>query len=158
MSLEPKPEHLRDSRVQRFLDELESAGKRKTLQRYEICRALVESEGHPTVADIYRQVIQRFPMISQATVYNTVETLRELGLIIRLDIANHDHTHFDVDTSPHVNVVCRYCCAITDVHDESVDLLITSIAEKSGFRLTAEAGLILYGVCPQCAVADGHEK
>ncbi len=144
--------------VQRFLDELEQAGKRKTPQRAAICRAVVESDGHPTVAEIYRRVTRAFPMISQATVYNTVDTLRELGLIIRLEIANHDHTHYDVDTEPHVNVVCRYCGAIIDVHDASVNALLKAVATRSGFSLSPEAGLILYGICPHCLSLDNHAR
>jgi Fur family transcriptional regulator, peroxide stress response regulator len=150
MESETKPDQHREQRIQRFLDELEQAGKRQTLQRHAICRALVETEPHPTVAEIYHRVTRSFPMISQATVYNTIDTLRELGLIIQLDIANHDHTHFDVDTSPHVNVVCRYCGEITDVHDDSVDALLAGVSRKCGYTLLPEAGLILYGVCPQC--------
>ena len=144
--------------VQHFLDELEQAGKRKTPQRTAICRAVVESNGHPTVAEIYRRVTRAFPMISQATVYNTVDTLRELGLIIRLEIANHDHTHYDVVTEPHVNAVCRYCGAIIDVYDPSVDALLTAVAGRSGFSLSPEAGLILYGICPHCLASGNHAR
>ncbi len=147
-----------EAKIQRFLEQLELAGKRRTLQRNAICRALVESESHPTVAEIYNRVTAAFPMISQATVYNTIDTLRELGLIIRLDIANHDHNHYDIDTDPHVNLVCRYCGSISDVYDDTVDRLLEAVAERSGYRLTPEAGLIVYGICPRCIRSGAHSR
>ncbi len=138
------------SRANQLLQALEDAGKRNTAQRYAICKALAAHRGHPTVAEIYTEVRREFPMISQATVYNTVETLCGLGVLTQLDIADHDHIHYDLDTTPHVNLVCRYCENIADLHIETVPSLIDEAAARSGFEVQHEAGLILYGVCPEC--------
>jgi Fur family transcriptional regulator, peroxide stress response regulator len=140
----------KDNKTEALLRILEEAGKRNTAQRYEICKAIAEYPGHPTVADLYDTVRARFPMISQATVYNTVDTLRELGAITRLEIANHDHTHYDTDVHPHVNIVCRYCERIQDLHTDLVHTLIDEASRTSGFDIRPEAGLILYGICPDC--------
>ena len=145
------------SRVRHLLEKLDSAGKRRTAQRDAICRALVGYGGHPTVAEIYERVRAHFPMISQATVYNTLDTLRDLGLITRLDIAHHDHTHFDLDTTAHVNVVCLACGEIADVLAESMEALVADVARASGYRVSPEAGLIMYGICPACSRAPRSE-
>ena len=139
-----------ETETARLLRVLEAAGKRNTAQRVAICRALAAHPGHPTVAEVFTSVREEFPMMSQATVYNTLETLRELGAIIQLDIANHDHIHYDLDVRPHVNVVCRHCENIADLHIESVAALIEEAGERSGFEINHTAGLILYGVCPKC--------
>ena len=134
----------------RLIAALEAAGKRSTAQRYAICKVLAAHPGHPTVAEIYAGVRNDYPMISQATVYNTVETLRELGVLVALDIANHDHIHYDLDVAPHINVVCRHCENIVDLHIASVGSLIDEASARSGFAIQYKAGLILYGVCPDC--------
>lgn len=153
MSVKKDPDQKNtDSNLTRhLLESLERAGKRRTAQRSAICEILAAHPGHPTVTDVYNEVRRTFPMISQATVYNTIDTLRELGLIARLDIANHDHTHYEIDTRPHVNVVCRYCENIADVRTDSVDVLFRHAAENSGFEIDRDGGVIVYGVCPNCS-------
>ena len=139
-----------------LLSQLEQAGKRATPQRYAVCQALVEHGGHPTVADVFERVRATFPMISQATVYNTMDALEEAGLLHRLDIANHDHTHYDLDLTPHINVVCRHCKYITDVFIDTLDDLLTRVGERTGCKIDHRAGLVVYGVCPKC-LAEGKE-
>ncbi len=136
--------------VERLLTALEESGKRRTAQRVAICRALAEHPGHPTVGDVFTRVRRDFPMISQATVYNTFDTLQHLGLLTQLDIADHDHTHYDLDITPHINIVCRYCENIVDLHMDTVSSLIQEAASRTGFELQEQAGLILYGACPNC--------
>lgn len=149
----PRPDQAAQAKVDYLLNELEAAGKRATPQRHAICQALVEHGGHPTVSEIFEQVREKVPMISQATVYNTIDTLHELGLVRRLDIANHDHTHYDLDVKPHINVVCRHCEYIADVSLDMLDDLLAQVAERTGCEIDAHAGLIVYGVCPECRAA-----
>jgi Fur family peroxide stress response transcriptional regulator len=136
--------------VDYLLHELESAGKRATPQRYAVCQALVEHGGHPTVAEIFERVRDIFPMISQATVYNTIDTLEELGLIHRLDIANHEHTHYDLDQHAHVNLVCMQCGHITDVQTNVLDELLQQASQHTSYDIERSTGMVLYGTCPDC--------
>ncbi|NJL34060.1 MAG: transcriptional repressor [Chloroflexaceae bacterium] len=135
-----------------LLQQLEAAGKRSTPQRHAVCQALVAHGGHPTVAEIFERVRDIFPMISQATVYNTIDTLEELGLVQRVEIANHEHTHYDLNAGPHVNLVCTRCGHITDVHIEMLDNLLEQISERTGYQIRKSAGLVVYGTCqqPEC--------
>lgn len=143
-------------KIEYLLNELEAAGKRSTPQRYAVCQALVEHGGHPTVAEVFERVRNTFPMISQATVYNTIDTLTELGLVHKLEIANDEHTHYDLDLTPHINMVCPRCGRITDVHNATVDTLLDAVQQSSGHRLCRPFALVLYGVCPECQeVCDG---
>jgi Fur family peroxide stress response transcriptional regulator len=137
-------------RIDRLLAELEAAGKRSTPQRHAVCQALVEHGGHPTVAEIFERVRFIFPMISQATVYNTVDTLRELGAIRPLDLSTDGHTHYDLDPTPHVNLVCASCGAIADLHLQSLDDLLDDVGRRSGYAVSADNPLVIYGTCPKC--------
>ncbi len=133
-----------------LMQQLERAGKRSTPQRHAVCQALVEHGGHPTVAEIFERVRGVFPMISQATVYNTLDTLEELGLVHRLDIANHEHTHYDLATLPHVNLVCTHCGSIHDLHVAALDNLLEQIGQCSNYEVARSTGLVVYGICPTC--------
>ncbi len=138
------------AKIEYLLNQLEASGKRATPQRYAVCQALVEQGGHPTVADVFERVRRTFPMISQATVYNTIDTLKELGLVHQLEIANDEHTHYDLDLQPHINVVCTECGHIHDVHSHIIDALLSEVQRQSGYQLSQQNELVVYGVCPDC--------
>lgn len=132
-----------------LLSGLEAAGRRATPQRQAICAALVAQGGHPSTAEVYERVRAQFPMISQATVYNTLETLRELGLVVQLDVGTAEHARYDLQTHPHLNIVCTRCGAIADVHTDTLDALLLQAARRTGYALDGGKALA-YGLCPTC--------
>ncbi len=140
----------RQQQIDYLLDRLEAAGKRSTPQRHAVCQVLVEHGGHPTVAEVFERVRAAYPMISQATVYNTIDTLRELGLIQALDIVDHGHTHYDLDLRPHVNVVCTRCDTITDLHTDTLEALVSLVGQRTGYQIETQRGVVMYGLCPRC--------
>ena len=64
-------------RLDDLVARLRSAGHRITPQRLAIIKTLVDSGEHPSVEQIYRRVRKDFPTTSLATVYNTLERLKE---------------------------------------------------------------------------------
>ncbi len=137
-------------RQNRILAQLERSGRRVTSQRQAIIAAMLAHGGHPTTMDIYDALQQQHPSISQATVYNTITMLEELGILHRLELADDEHTHYDLDTDPHVNVVCRTCGRITDVHTDTLEALMGLVSARSGYDVSRE-GVVVYGVCATCA-------
>ncbi|NJN15414.1 MAG: transcriptional repressor [Oscillochloris sp.] len=136
--------------IDRLIGALDVAGRRSTPQRYAVCQALVEHGGHPTVAEIFERVRETFPMISQATIYNTVDTLCSLGLLLPLELNTDGHTHYDLDPTPHVNLVCNHCGAIVDLHPNLLEGLLMQVGDQSGYRIDRANPLVIYGVCAEC--------
>ncbi len=64
---------------QRLMDTLKTAGMRLTHQRRVICEYLARTDAHPTAATIYDALKPELPSLSLMTVYNTLNTLAELG-------------------------------------------------------------------------------
>ena len=139
-----------DSRLKQLLDRIEAAGRKITMQRIAVCTALVAHHGHPTASQIWDNVHKAHPSISQATVYNTIAALEELRLIKRLEIAGDEHTHYDLDLAPHVNVVCKRCGRIDDVYTDTLEALLGLVATRSDYSLDPGAGMIVYGLCAEC--------
>src|SRR3954468_10664099 len=102
-----------------LLARLEAHGRRVTHQRSAVCQALLAHGGHPTATEIWRSAHALWPSTSQATVYNTIATLEELRLIHKLEIAGDEHTHYDMDTAPHVHAACTRCGRIADVYTDT---------------------------------------
>jgi Fur family peroxide stress response transcriptional regulator len=128
---------------------LQQAGMRITPQRTAICELLGTSEEHPTAAMIYEDLKPRFPSMSLATVYNTLDALVEIGAINVLGQAGDDTVHYDADTEPHVNLACLSCNKIVDIPSEHVTHLDEEITAASGYKLLG-ARVLYYGLCPDC--------
>jgi Fur family peroxide stress response transcriptional regulator len=96
-----------------YLNALRQAGKRITDQRRVICEYLAETQSHPTPYHVFEELSARFPEMSRATIYNTLNVLKELGAIVEIGFGA-DHTRYDTDTSPHVNLICLRCHEIND--------------------------------------------
>jgi Fur family peroxide stress response transcriptional regulator len=138
------------SKLNRLLAQLEASGRRVTTQRIAVCEALLAHGGHPTAAEVYLRVQEAHPAISQATVYNTLSALEELSLIRLLHIVGDDHAHYDLGVEPHVNAVCTRCGRITDIHTDTLEALLGLVAARSGYQLSPNEGVIVYGLCPDC--------
>ena len=136
----------------RFLQILKQAGLRLTPQRRAICAWLAETERHPTAYELYEDLALTHPEISRATVYNTLNTLQELGAIVELSFGS-DHTHYDTNPEPHVNLICLRCHSITDYH-APVDAALQAaqqeeIALNTGFQ-PVSARMDILGFCADC--------
>ena len=69
-----------------LLQELKRRGVRVTPQRAIILEAIEQMPGHITAEDVYVAVQQVNRYINLATVYRTLDLLRELDLIIETDM------------------------------------------------------------------------
>lgn len=132
-----------------FLVGLRRAGMRITAQRRTICAYLANTDSHPSPYDVYQAVAAEHPSISRATVYNTLNTLQQLGLIVEISVGS-DHTHYDTDPEPHVNVICLRCHKIYDYEgDMGMDALYTAVQEELDFQPVG-ARVTLVGFCSDC--------
>jgi Fur family transcriptional regulator, peroxide stress response regulator len=145
--------HQISTKLNRLLTQLEASDRRVTPQRIAVCEALLLCSGHPTAAEIYEAVRKAHPTISQATVYNTLTMLEELGLIHTLHLLGDDHAHYDLGVEAHVNAVCTRCGRITDIHTDTLEALLGLVAARSGYRLSPSEAVIVYGLCVDCASA-----
>ena len=134
---------------QNLIDTLKTAGLRITPQRRRICAYLVTHDTHPTAAMIYDDLKVEMPSLSLMTVYNTLNTLADLGAIHVIGHAGDDTVHYDADIAPHVNVICVNCHKIVDIPSEHLTDIRQEIDEQSGYQLIG-ARMSFYGLCPEC--------
>ena len=134
-----------------FLRTLKQAGYRITAQRRLICTHLADTHLHPTASEVFEALAHDHPDLSRATVYNTLNTLQELGALTEISFGD-GHTHYETDTSPHVNLICLRCHSILDYHADPIALQSSAqqdVAAATGFHpVTAKTEL--YGFCAAC--------
>ena len=119
---------------------------RLTPQRLAIRKFLEGNFLHPSAEEIYEVLRKQFPTLSLATVYNTLEVLRERGEIIEVD-GDATKKRFDPVVSQHHHLICVRCKKILDI-PEKWKCTLTE-AEKRGFEII-RSQVIFHGLCPQC--------
>lgn len=119
-----------------ILNRCKQNGLRMTGQRKVIAQILDSSKDHPDVEELFARASAQDPNMSLATVYRTVKTLEERGILAKVEFgdgraryeaagrAHHDHL-IDVDTGKIIEFV-----------DPDIEALQEKIAAKLGYRLT----------------------
>lgn len=99
---------------QELIDRLERAGIRPSAQRVAIAAYVLATEDHPSADQVWSRVKAEFPMVSRATVYNTLQLFREHGLVQQLVLAEGSVV-FDPKVEPHHHFVDDETGAIHDI-------------------------------------------
>lgn len=128
---------------------LRSKGYKATPQRIAICKTALDSREHPSVQKIYREVKKTHPTVSLATVYKTLQVLKEIGWVQELNFPQ-EQTRFDPYMEPHINLVCLQCENIQDVDDAAAKEVVRKVTNEANFAPTAQR-LDVYGLCEKCA-------
>src|SRR5688572_18760538 len=68
-------------------DRLRERGVQPSAQRVAVAEYVLHTDEHPSADQVWARVRARFPMISRATVYNTLHLLAERGLLRELVLA-----------------------------------------------------------------------
>lgn len=117
-----------------------------TPQRIAILDFLEGNLSHPSAEDVYRAVRRKFPTMSFATVYNTLETLKGRGMLRELT-GDPGKKRFDPNPRPHHHLICTRCRRIEDAHAEF--RLPVAERDRAGFTITG-AHVEFYGTCAEC--------
>ncbi len=125
-------------------------GFKLTPQRLAVLDYLEGNKSHPSAEDIYRVLLDKYPTMSLATVYNTLDTLRLKGHIRELSI-DPEKKRFDPNTKPHNHLICVKCRKVADV-ERTFDLGL-SRDEVSGFEVQGHH-IEFYGICSACKAAE----
>jgi Fur family transcriptional regulator, peroxide stress response regulator len=128
---------------------LKPLGIRLTPQRLAIAEVVINSADHPTVRDVFERVKAFFPYVTLATVYSTLTTLEESGIVRQLPFQRQ--SRYDANLSPHANLVCVSCGTVVDadVGQETVAELEAVIAQESDFEVASQR-VDFYGWCSGC--------
>ena len=142
-------ERIATARLEAMTAKVRASGLKLTPQRLAIMRLLAESEDHPGVEQIRRRLKRRFPGISQATVYRTVQLVKSLGEACEIAFAGGGSRYDGRRPQPHPHVICTGCGRILDPDLASLQDMTDEITAASGFRISAFR-LDFFGLCPAC--------
>jgi Fur family transcriptional regulator, ferric uptake regulator len=135
----------------RLMGELRAAGYRVTPQRLVILESVAHAHDHTSAQQVFKQARQRLPGLNPATVYRTLQRLRDAGLVdlhtnggqaLRFSLRDAAH--------PHAHLVCRACGRELELDPEAIAPLRQTVRRRTGFHIDAQH-LTLTGLCSRCS-------
>ncbi len=136
--------------VNRIIQTLKDCGLRVTPQRFAVYANLLHRTDHPTAEQILHDLNQEAPTSSQATVYGSLQALRDAGLV-REVLLDEGICRYDANVTPHHHFRCKSCGGIEDIpweHIHGIDLQqIRSGLKVDNYEVT------VHGVCDRCPEA-----
>lgn len=124
---------------------LQEKGLSLSHQRLKVLEYLSSHNNHPTVEEIYQSLQKEIPTLSKATVYNTLKTLVEIGVVKELQIENNE-ARYDIITDFHGHFKCQQCGKI---YNFDIDINDTAFSGLNHFMIKQQ-DVYFKGICPDC--------
>ena len=136
-------------RLDEIIVKLRELNFRITPQRIAILKIFLKSQDHPSVEQVYAQVKADFPSTSLATVYKTVNLLKEVGEILEIGFADGVNRYDGNKPYPHPHLICTKCKKIMDPEINLVEQIANELEQSSGYRIVSHQ-IEFFGICPAC--------
>ncbi len=112
---------------------LREHGIQPSAQRVAVAQYVLQTDEHPSADEVWARVRDGFPMLSRATVYNTLNLFVDKGLV-REHILAAGKVVFDPNTEPHHHFVDEQTGRIFDVPWDAVK--VSQVEQLGEFAVT----------------------
>ena len=113
---------------------LKEHGIKPSAQRLAVAEYVLHTLEHPSAEKVWGRVRERLPMISRATIYNTLNLFVEQGLLQPLHLAS-DSVLFDANTDRHHHFIDVESGRIYDVPWNQIE--VRNLQPPPGFEVHA---------------------
>ena len=137
-----------EERLRAFEEVCRKDGLKVTHQRLEIFKELLNSSDHPTVEKLYSRLKTKLPTISLDTVYRTLSTLEQHGLVARVQ-SMESQARFESKMEEHHHVICKKCGEITDFYWNFPAEAVLPDEILNWGKISTKT-ITLHGLCEQC--------
>lgn len=139
-----------EAALERFRDHLRAHGHPVTPQRMRVAELLFSTHHHISAEEILARLRRSRRPVGKATVYRTLELLREAGLIREHDFGERFKRYEPRPTRPrHEHLVCTRCGKVIEFVSNAVERVEAEVAALHRFQPTHHR-LEIYGLCEEC--------
>ena len=141
-------------RVNEMCASMSELGVNVTPRRAKVLETLASTDCHPTVNEIHSEVRRIYPSTSLATIYNTIEILKEAGQVLELEFSGSPNRYDGLRPDSHPHLICLTCRSVEDMDMfETEDVSLDRVSDATGYNLVRQR-TDYYGVCPNCQESD----
>ncbi|MDH4120252.1 MAG: transcriptional repressor [Deltaproteobacteria bacterium] len=138
-----------------FEEFLERRGLKLTRQREAVMKAVLEASGHFEAEEVVTLLRQGALRVSRATVYRTLDLMKECQLVEKLDLGTPHSYYEQVNLGEHHDhLICVTCGAVTEFHDLELETVQAEVCRRHGFSITHHS-LRIFGQCQACLEKTG---
>jgi len=138
-----------EKRINEMISKMKERRLRLTPQRLAVVKILATSQEHLSVEGIYQRVKADFPVTSLATIYKTINLLKNVGELMELGFVDDCNRYDGARPFPHPHLICVRCRKILDPDISTLTELPKELEEKTGFQIINHR-LDFFGICPEC--------
>ncbi|WP_442485219.1 Fur family transcriptional regulator [Aeoliella sp. SH292] len=136
---------------ERFVEYLQSRGKRVTQQRLQLVDQIFASHDHFDADELIADVSKLSgAKISRATVYRTLDELVDAGLLRAMNLSGRRVYEHDYGYPQHDHLHCKKCDKLIEFASDELVALRDAVGREYGFRVTGHR-LIISGICGDCS-------
>lgn len=134
---------------------LRDSGQKVTPQRMLILCSVRHSGDHVTAAEVLEDVRRTYPYIDASTVYRTLGSARDLGLVSEVNVGLAEAQFEWVGPDRHHHLVCRACGSQQSLEDDYLADLARALLNDYGFEGDLDHFVIM-GKCERCRKAGDN--
>ena len=128
---------------------LRGAGAKVTPQRMLILSSVRHARQHISATDVIDEVRRAYPYVDPSTVYRTLSSATELGLVSQTDMGGGEIEFEWIGKDRHHHLICRACGGVTSLDNSYLDSVATALYDDLGFQ--ADLGhFAIFGLCQAC--------
>ncbi len=145
----------RGSNIELLAARLTARGFRSTKPRLAVIEAFVRLRRYATARELHQKLaagreVNGLPPIGLATVYRTLEVLREIGAASERAQPHGEIGYLYCPVEHHHHAVCNRCGRVDDVPCASIARFENALAHELRFTLTQHR-MEFFGICQSCA-------
>jgi Fur family transcriptional regulator, ferric uptake regulator len=139
---------------EKFREYLASRPKpqRFTEQQKELLAHVFARHKHFDAKELIEDLKTAEKNVSRATVYRTLTSLVDAGLLRRIELGDRTVYDHDYGYPAHDHLVCRLCDSMEEFQSEELETLLEKVAAENQFRAEGHT-LVIRGVCAKCNAA-----
>lgn len=134
------------------IEVMKNKGFKVTHQRLVVLDYLQHSKKHPSAEMIYNDLKEKYPTMSLATIYNTLEMLMKINLVVDIG-APEERRRFDGILVEHSHFFCTKCGKIEDLTVPGIEQLFEK-AKASHPGTINHCRLDFFGFCEECRAQE----
>src|SRR5512139_2226377 len=130
---------------------LKENGKlRATSARFAVLDEVLHTQGHFDVEGLYYRLITSGVKVSKATVYNTLDLLKDCGLVSKYRFAENTSRYEKAFGRPHHHhLICLKCGDIIEFVNEKLERIQEDVCGEKNF-VPQSSSLQIFGTCSKC--------
>jgi Fur family transcriptional regulator, ferric uptake regulator len=123
-----------------------------TPQRRAIVAEIMRMQGHISPSELTRKVQDEIPGVNASTIYRTLTTLEEVGVLAHAHLEGGAEYH-RAEEAGHVHLECASCGAGDELSIQETEALQSLVLKHHGFRPNL-AHFAISGLCSDCQSAS----